>query len=258
MAGPARCPGFAVSDLTGAVGHVELQFLVRAHPRVSSSRSRELPAARKLLPPPAVLHKRPTRIRGLRLYEGRIDEPLEVARVAVASSVRGGAVFHARSRFRSLADPDRYALYSHHDATPSRGLRFPTGSIRDHHTLIVVREFRRVPLNASALGLILFTARPGHAAPVVAAVAHFVERAVSVYQPSYLLLAHSLEAPQLAMLITGVHECAALAAARDSAFSIDALLPELRPMLAGEPEVFAYCPERVLEEAPRLVSPYAV
>ena len=93
------------------------------------------------------------------------------------------------------------------------------------HTLVVVREFRRVPLHASALALLLLTARAGSAAPVVAALAHFVERAVSVYQPAYLLLAHSLETPRLSMLMLGVYESAALQAAGATPFSIDTLLP---------------------------------
>jgi hypothetical protein len=123
-----------------------------------------------------------------------------------------------------------------------------------------VREFRRVPLHASALGLLVFTALPGHAAAVVATLAHFVERAVSVYQPTYLLLAHSLEEPRIAVLLTGADQSAAVQAGRSAAFSVERLLPELRPMLADEPELYSYCSEleHVGPSFGRPVSPYAV
>ena len=162
---------------------------------------------------------------------------------------------HARSRFLSMAEAGRYALYTVHDTeawAPADG-RAP-----GEHTLAVVREFRRVPLQATNLGLLLLTARVGSAAAVVAALAHFVERAVSSYQPAYLLLAHSLEAPRLSILMLGVHECTALQAAGSTAFSIDRLLPELEPLLATGPEWFSYCPEPEAERARTLVSPYAV
>jgi hypothetical protein len=93
---------------------------------------------------------------------------------------------------------------------------------------------------------------------VLAALAHFVERAVSAYQPAYLLLAHSLEQPRLSTLMMGVHECAALAAASPAAFSVDLLLPELAPLLGERPEWFTYCPEVEAETLTSLVSPYAV
>ncbi|PYO46642.1 MAG: hypothetical protein DMD84_25505, partial [Candidatus Rokuibacteriota bacterium] len=89
--------------------------------------------------------------------------------------------------------------------------------------------------------------------------AHFVERAVSVYQPAYLLLAHSLEQPRISTLMMGVHECAALAAANPTAFSVEALLPELEPLLMVRPEWFGYCPELEAQTVTSsLVSPYAV
>jgi hypothetical protein len=158
-----------------------------------------------------------------------------------------------RSLFRSLADPDRFAVYSVHDSPPDdEGLGIA------EHTLAVVREFRRVPLLASALALTLFTARSGHAAAMVAALAHFAERAVSLYQPSYLLLARSLEQPRVAVLVTGVHEGAALQAASSAAFSFDRLLPELALMLGPEPEHFAYWRDPSEHDAASLVSPYAV
>jgi hypothetical protein len=187
-------------------------------------------------------------MRGLRLYRspgfGSYDEELLDARV------------HARSRFRSLGEPSRYAVYTVHDAeawAPPTPVSEP-----GEHTLIVVREFRRVPLHASALAMLLLTARGGYAAPVLAALAHFVERAVSAYQPAYLLLAHSLEQPRLSTLMMGVHECAALAAASPAAFSVDLLLPELAPLLGEQPEWFTYCPEVEAETLTSLVSPYAV
>lgn len=167
------------------------------------------------------------------------------------------ARIHARSRFRSQDDPRRLAVYTVHDRhawTPPAPACDPSD-----HTLIVVREFRRVPLHASALAMLLVTARGGCAAPVVAALAHFVERAVSLYQPAYLLLAHSLEQPRISALMLGVHECAALASGGPAAFSIETLLPELAPLLAQRPEWFAYCPEPQGRSAPStLVSPYAV
>ena len=162
---------------------------------------------------------------------------------------------HARSRFQSVGEAGRYALYTVHDTeawAPGDG-RTP-----GEHTLVVVREFRRVPLHASALALLLLTARAGSAPAVVAALAHFVERAVSIYQPAYLLLAHSRETPRLSILMLGVHECAALQAAGSTAFSVDTLLPELEPLLATAPEWFAYCPEPEAQKVTTLVSPYAV
>lgn len=162
---------------------------------------------------------------------------------------------HARSRFQSVGEPGRYAVYTVHDTeawAPGDG-RAP-----GEHTLVVVREFRRVPLHASALGLLLLTARLGSAAAVVAALAHFVERAVSIYQPAYLLLAHSRETPRLSVLMLGVHQCNALQAAGATAFSVDTLLPELEPLLATAPEWFAYCPEPEAAAVTTRVSPYAV
>jgi len=196
-------------------------------------------------------------MRGLRLYHA----------LASASSLAGletadaddllDARIHARSRFRSQDDPARFAVYTVHDAeawAPPTPVNEP-----GDHTLIVVREFRRVPLHASALAMLLLTARPGYSAPVLAALAHFVERAVSLYQPAYLLLAHSLEQPRISALMLGVHECTALAAASPAAFSVEGMLPELEPLLTVRPEWFGYCPEPEAQAvASRLVSPYAV
>jgi hypothetical protein len=194
-------------------------------------------------------------MRGLRLYQsfprgqrdvlGRNDPVDELLDPRV----------HARSRFKSIAEPDRYAVYTVHD---TEAWAAADGRAPGEHTLVVVREFRRVPLHASALGLLLLTARAGSAAGVVAALAHFVERAVSIYQPAYLLLAHSLETPRLSILMLGVHECTALQAAGATAFSVDRLLPELEPLLATGPEWFTYCPEPEAESVSTLVSPYAV
>src|SRR6059036_1379154 len=200
---------------------------------------------------PRMLRTRPVWMRGLRLCR-----PL--ASAAVLDRVRNGddifdTRIHARSRFRSQEDPTRFAVYTVHDAeawAPPTPVSEP-----GDHTLIVVREFRRVPLHASALAMLLLTARPGYAAPVLASLAHFVERAVSMYQPAYLLLAHSLEQPRISALMMGVHECAALAAASPAAFSVEGLLPEL----TLRPEWFSYCPEREAQTVTsRLVSPYAV
>ena len=193
-------------------------------------------------------------MRGLRLSPPRRPGERDVA-LALGADDALDARIHARSRFESVAQPGRYAVYTVHDTEAwSPVERRAPGE----HTLVVVREFRRVPLHASALALLLLTARAGSAAPVVAALAHFVERAVSVYQPAYLLLAHSLETPRLSMLMLGVYESAALQAAGATPFSIDTLLPELEPLLATPPEWFAYCPEPEAQVVSSLVSPYAV
>lgn len=164
---------------------------------------------------------------------------------------------HARSRFRSLTNPHRVALYSLSEPPAADAVLVRLGS--DDHSLMAVREFRRVPLYASALSLTLFTARSGRAAEAVAAIAHFVERAVSVWEPSYVMLAQSLEQPRISVLITGVHEGHALAGAAAGAFSLRGLMPELRPMLEDAPEAFEYCrEERAEDELEALVSPRAV
>jgi hypothetical protein len=159
----------------------------------------------------------------------------------------------AWSRFRSLTHPQRLALYAIRLWEPE-----DTGGTAgaENHTLVVVREFRRVPLQASTLGLMLFEAQPGRSAEVAATLALFVEQAVSVYRPAYLLLAHSLEQPRLGALLTGVREPNAMVDARPAAFSLDRLLPELRPLLAHEPDWYAYCPDREHVETP--VAPWAV
>jgi len=202
-----------------------------------------------------MLRTRPVWMRGLRLFRA-------MAPAGPVEGFDGGddlfdARVHARSRFRSQDDPKRLAIYTVHDAeawAPPTPVSEP-----GDHTLIVVREFRRVPLHASALAMLLLTARPGYSAPVLAALAHFVERAVSLYQPAYLLLAHSLEQPRLSTLMLGVYKCAALAAANPSAFSVEALLPELEPLLMLRPEWFSYCPEPEAKTVTSsLVSPYAV
>lgn len=166
---------------------------------------------------------------------------------------------HARSRFRSRRDRDRVALYAVHDAHDSPVLESLRPDDGDEHTLAVVREFRRVPLEATALALGLLTARPGETAAVIASLAHFVERAVSRYQPTYVLLAHSRERPRLSVLVLGVDQVAALGAAAPEAFSLEALLPDLRRRLAAPPEWFTYDPDlAAAETVGALVSPYAV
>lgn len=161
---------------------------------------------------------------------------------------------HARSRFRSLARPARFAQYSVHTAQDAPGRPLGPGE----HTLVAVREFRRIPLDASSLALTLFRARAGRAVAVVAALADFVERAVSLYQPGYLLLAHSLDDPRTSVLLTAVRDSALLGAAAPAAFSLDELLGELTPMLFAAPENYAYCPETDAAPVTGPVSPYAV
>src|SRR5204863_4263344 len=118
------------------------------------------------------------------------------------------------------------ALFAVHDAgrEPLVALAGPAGESGGEYTLVAVRGFRRVPLAASSLGLTIFSARSGRAVQVVAAIAHFVERAVDLYQPGYLLLAHSLEEPRTCLLLMAVHDSAALGAAATAAFSLDGLL----------------------------------
>jgi len=189
---------------------------------------------------------RPTRIRGLSFLRAPLAD------ASAADDLEG--LFHARSRFRSVSDPDLFAVYEVHEL-PAAPL--PDALAARHHTLVVVREFRRVPLDASALALALLRARGGHVAGAVAAVAHWAERAVSLAEPAYLLVAHSLEEPGLIALLTGVHECQALASSRGSAFSLDSLMVEAGSLLTSDPEWFAYCqPE--LADAHALISPSAV
>jgi hypothetical protein len=160
---------------------------------------------------------------------------------------------HARSRFRSVRHPERFAVYSLHEPDHVAGFTGP-----GDHTLVAVREFRRVPLQASTLGLVLFAARAGAEAQVLAMLAHYAERALHIYQPAYLLLARSFEAPGIIALITGVQSAAALEASGSTAFSVDALLPELMPLLVAEPDLYAYAPEPAPEALLDAVSPYAV
>jgi hypothetical protein len=49
-----------------------------------------------------------------------------------------------------------------------------------------------------------------------------------------------------------------LLAVSPAAFSLDGLLPELRPMLVGDPEWYAYDPEAERAPLPTAVSPSAV
>ena len=204
-----------------------------------------------MLSPRAMFRFRPTRIRGLSFYrspDGRLSGSADPDADELDELV------HARSRFQSVTDPELFAVYAVHDvgATPP-----PEALAASHHTLMVVREFRRVPLDASALALAMLRARGGHVAGAIAAVAHWAERAVSLSEPAYLLVAHSLEEPRLIALLTGVHECQALLGSRASAFSIDSLLAEAGPLLMTDPEWYAYCAPHVAD-AVSLISPSAV
>jgi len=200
-------------------------------------------------------------LRVLRLYGVDHDIP---STGVLLDDVLFDAPVHARSRYRHAADPSRFALYSVHTADGGALLPFgmpiggrPSGR-QGEHTLVAVREFRRVPLDASSLALTVFSARPGRAVPVVAALAHFVERAVDLYQPGYLLLAHSLEEPRISLLLTAVQDSLALGSAATAAFRLDALLSEVEPLLAVPPECYEYCPEVAPAPAVGAVSPYAV
>src|SRR3989442_287212 len=135
---------------------------------------------------------RPLWIRGLRLY--RSADPTADEGGLWPGDEEREPLPHVRSRFRSVDDPDCFALYSVRNVPlPARAAPPVPLLPTEDHTLIVVREFRRVPLEASALALMIFSARIGAAARVIATLAHWAERAVSTYQPAYLLLAHSLE-----------------------------------------------------------------
>ena len=194
-------------------------------------------------------------MRDLCLYRGALDGP-------ATSHVQGGPGPQVRTRFRSTSDPECFAMYSVRDGSGrGRGADSPPLVAHENHTLVVVREFRRVPLNASALAMLLFSAQTGGTARVIAALAHWVERAVSVYQPAYLLLAHSLEQPATSVVLAAVHERQALQWGRPSPLSLDAVLPEVRPWLEAAPERYVYCPELMEHPEtmpPRPLSPFAV
>jgi len=231
---------------------MRLQERARAYVGVIAAFTRPRAAARRLLFAAPVQHKRSAWVRGLRLYRTAVD-----ARGGSPPQDADGlfdleAQVHARSRFRSAEHPERYAEYT---------LREPgvlEAMAPGDHTLIVVREFRRVPLHASALRLVLFAARLGREAAVVATLAHFAERALSLYQPPYLLLARSAEQPGITMLLTGIQASALLESGHATPFSVDALLPELTPLLAVEPELYAYAPDREPASVMAVVAPYAV
>jgi hypothetical protein len=234
-----------VSHVTDPVAPDGLQLLSRAHLGVVAAILSGTRRARPLLKPCAVLSTRPVWTRGLTLLETPAPcrltiDPDDDALVAV------------QSWFRSVDDPRRLARYSVAETT--RRASAPGSD----HTLLVVREFRRVPLLASSLALTVFVARPGQVAPVIATLALFAERAVSLFQPSYLLLARSLEQPPVAVVVTGVHDEAALRAARGTAFTFEGLLPELSPMLAREPEHYVYDAGARFSGVTSLVSPHAI
>ena len=153
-----------------------------------------------------------------------------------------------------MRHPDRHAEYTRR--APGEPAAEPIG--RGDHTLTVVREFRRVPLRASALELVLFAARLGREAHGVATLAHFAERALSLYQPSYLLLGRSVEQPGIAALITGVQDSLLLDGRAATLFSVEDALPELAPFLAGEPDWYAYAPDPASDAFATAVSRYAV
>ncbi|MGH7390033.1 MAG: hypothetical protein ACREM3_11350 [Candidatus Rokuibacteriota bacterium] len=195
---------------------------------------------------------RPLWIRELRLY--RAAPPRATVSTAWAHDP---APPHVRSRFRSLTEPERFAEYS----VRAHGGVLATEPPRlagDDHTLAVVREFRRVPLDASSLALMLFVAQPGRAARLIATLAHWAEEALSAFQPAYMLLARSLEQPCVSALLAGVHERRALQWARPSPFSVSLVLPEVTPLLAAPPERYAYCPDTAPAALSRTISPYAV
>ena len=181
------------------------------------------------------------------------EEGSEPPLVSIDDSLLDARV-HARSRFRNVVDHSRFALYSVHHSEGIAGRSSRPGE----HRLIAVREFRRVPLDASTLGLTVFTARPGRVAQVVAALAGFVERSVDLYQPAYLLLARSLEQPRTSLLLAAVRDSAALSAAAPAALNLQELRAELDPLLSTLPECYAHCPEAQPADLIGSISPYAV
>jgi len=185
-----------------------------------------------------VLRSRPFLLRGLRFYRALDPDRFVTDDDAV----------HARSRFRSVDDPECFAVYEVRQV-PFAGTP-PSLHASEDHTLIAVREFRRVPLDASGLALVVFSARAGCAVQVIATLGQWVEHAVSLYQPTYLLCARSLEQPRLTALITGVRERRALQSGRASPFSVDLIMPELMPLLETPPEHYAYWPDGLDADAP--------
>jgi hypothetical protein len=193
---------------------------------------------------------RPFWVRDLRLYRADAD----TSGLAAADDDATGPC--VRSRFRSLSDPALVALYSLRDASEASEGGDTVPASAESHTLVVVREFRRVPLDASTLRLTLFIAGDGCAPRVIGTLAHWAERAVSAYQPAYLLLAHSLEQPRVTALLAAVHEGRGLAWARP--FSLESILPDVRPWLEEEPERYVYWPEQRHARRVRLLAPGAV
>ena len=213
-------------------------------------------AARLLLFADHVFHARSIWTRGLTFWEPTLDLPGDAVSLALSTEIPEGPSPYARSRFRSRTNPRRFAFYSMAEMPDPGSVLVRLGS--DDHSLVVVREFRRVPLYAASLSLAVLTARPGRAAETVATLAHFVERAVSCWEPAYLMLARSDEQPCLSVLMAGVHDPRALAAGTPSTFSLVTVMPELRPMLAEEPEIFEYYRAERLEDMFALVAPRAV
>ena len=224
-----------------------MQERARAYVGVIARPARARLAARELLFCPSAVRTTRSCIRGLRLSRitDAAHEPPSDDDVATLTL---GQV-HARSRFRSVRHPERFAMYSLHESGPA-DIQGP-----GDHRLVVVREFRRVPLRTSALGLVVFAARAGREAAVVAALAHFAERAVSLYQPPYLLLARSLEQPGITVLLTAVRVETMLEGGGATPFSVDGLLPEIAPLLAVEPEWYAYSPSLASDSLVPSVSP---
>jgi hypothetical protein len=132
------------------------------------------------------------------------------------------------------------------------------GGRETEHTLVAVREFRRVPLDASLLALTVFTAERGRGVAVVATLAHFVERAVDLYQPAYLLLAHSLEDARISLLLTAVQQALEPAAGHAGAFGIDEMPAEIHTMLERPPECYVHAPDLRPVPVAGVLSPYAV
>lgn len=203
-----------------------------------------------------MFHGRSIWTRGLTFWEPTLDLPGDAVSVALTTEVAEGPLPYARSRFRSRTNARRFALYSMAEMPDPSSVLVRLGS--DDHSLAVVREFRRVPLYAASLSLAVFTARPGRAAEALAALAHFVEHAVSRWEPAYLMLARSEEQPCLSVLMAGVPDTRALAGVTSSTFRLDGLMPELGPLLTGEPEIFDYYRAERIEELVALVAPRAV
>jgi hypothetical protein len=166
-------------------------------------------------------------IRVIRLYHARPIATDEV-RTALLRALSGqsGSLsgLSAVSLFQGSEHHDHLALYTgwedaaaraegldgalgvRLDPLMSRTLLFPPLD----HTLKMIREYRRLPLDETVLGLSALQAKRGRAADLTAALSRVVEQGIGLFSPSYLLFAHSQEVPDFHVIVVGVREVEAL------------------------------------------------